>query len=232
MLFADRADAGRQLSSHLMTLSLEHAVLVLGLPRGGVPVAFEVARGLRCPLDVFVVRKLGAPSQPEYAIGAVASGGIRLVNEQAVDDLHISPRQIDELILQEERELARREELYRESRPALEVRNHTVIVVDDGIATGSTARAAIAALRRRFPAEIVIATPVAAKSICQMLRKEADRVVCVTSPADLSSVGEWYQDFAQTTDDQVRELLSRAALIQQELAGTSSPQRWLKHPPN
>lgn len=192
---------------------------MLALPRGGVPVGFEVARALRCPLDVFVVRKLGAPSQPEYAIGAVASGGTRLVNEEAVHELRVSPRQVEERIIREEQELARREQLYREGRPAREVRNHVVIVVDDGIATGSTMRAAIAALRRRFPAQIVVATPIASRPVCQRFEQEADNVFCLATPDDLSSVGEWYQDFSQTTDQRVRDLLSQAAKpIQQQLA--------------
>ncbi|MGC2400943.1 MAG: phosphoribosyltransferase [Acidobacteriaceae bacterium] len=210
MRFRDRVDAGRQLSSHLTSFSGRGAVLVLGLARGGVPVAFEVASTLRCPLDVFVVRKLGAPGQPEYGIGAVASGGIRLVNNDAVHDLRISPRQMEELIVQEERELARREELYRAGRPSLEIRNRTVIVVDDGVATGSSMRAAIAALRRQDPAQITVAIPIAARSVCQVLEKETDSIFCLATPPDLSSVGEWYQDFSQTTDEQVRELLSQA----------------------
>ncbi|HTZ60905.1 MAG TPA: phosphoribosyltransferase family protein [Acidobacteriaceae bacterium] len=216
MLFRDRADAGRRLSSLLLSFSGRDDVLVLALPRGGVPVAFEVARTLRCPLDVFVVRKLGAPDEPEYAIGAIASGGTRLVNETAVRELGIPSWQVEERIEQEEREIARREELYRAGRPAREVRNRVIIVVDDGIATGSTMRVAIAALRRQSPMQIVVAAPVASRPICQKLKEEADSVVFLATPPNLASVGEWYQDFSQTSDQQVSDLLSQASRSSQQ----------------
>jgi putative phosphoribosyl transferase len=212
MLFRDRADAGIRLASLLESFARRRGALVLALPRGGAPVGFEVARRLRCPLDVFVVRKLGAPGQPEYAIGAIASGGICIVNDEAVRELRISSQQLEEQMKQEEEEVARRERLYRAGRPALQVRDRVVIVVDDGIATGSTMRAAIAALRTESPARIVVATPVAARSVCERLTSEADDVFCLASPPRLSSVGEWYHDFSQTTDQEVRDLLDRANL--------------------
>jgi putative phosphoribosyl transferase len=210
MLFRDRVDAGRQLSSLLHPFAGRVDVLVLALPRGGVLVGFEVARALRCPLDVFVVRKLGVPDQAEFAMGAIASGGIRLVNSDVVRDLHISSRQVEETILYEQRELERRENLYRGGRRAPEVRGHVVILVDDGVATGSTMRAAIAGLRQQDPRQIIVAVPIAAKSVGQKLKDEADRFVCLATPADLYSVGEWYQNFSQITDEEVRDLLSQA----------------------
>ena len=210
MLFRDRADAGRQLSSLLQPFAGREDVLVLALPRGGVLVGFEVARTLGCPLDVLVVRKLGVPNHTEFAMGAIASGGIRLVNYDVVRDLRISPRQVEERILYEQRELERREDLYRAGRRAPEVRGHVVIVVDDGVATGSTMRAAIAGLRQQDPKEIIVAVPIASRSVGQKLKDIADSVVCLATPADLYSVGEWYRDFSQTTDQEVRDLLSQA----------------------
>jgi putative phosphoribosyl transferase len=210
MLFRDRAEAGRQLSSLLQSFAGRDDVLVLALPRGGVQVGFEVARALRCPLDVLVVRKLGAPNQAEFAMGAIASGGIRQVNYDVVRELRISPQQVEETILFEQRELERREHVYRDGRPAPDVRSHVVILVDDGVATGSTMRAAIAGLRQQDPRQIIVAVPIASQSVCRQLQNEADSVVCLATPADLYSVGEWYQNFCQTTDQEVRYLLSRA----------------------
>ena len=210
MLFRDRADAGRQLSSLLQPFAGRDDLLVLAVPRGGVLVGFEVARALRCPLDVFVVRKLGVPDQAEFAMGAIASGGIRLVNEDVVRNLRISSRQVEERVTYEQRELERREVLYRAGRRAPEVRGRVVILVDDGVATGSTMRAALAGLRLQDPKQIIVAVPIASKPICQKLKDRADRVVCLATPADLYSVGEWYQNFSQTTDQEVRDLLSQA----------------------
>ncbi len=210
MLFRDRADAGRQLSSLLQPFAGRDDLLVLAVPRGGVLVGFEVARALRCPLDVFVVRKLGVPDQAEFAMGAIASGGIRLVNEDVVRNLRISSRQVEERVTYEQRELERREVLYRAGRRAPEVRGRVVILVDDGVATGSTMRAALAGLRQQDPKQIIVAVPIASKSVVQKLKDQADRVVCLATPADLYSVGEWYQNFSQTTDQEVRDLLSQA----------------------
>jgi predicted phosphoribosyltransferase len=186
-------------------------VIVLALPRGGVPVAYEVARALRAPLDVFIVRKLGLPGQEELAMGAVASGGVRVLNEPLVRVLGITDRVIDGVASRERQELARREQLYRGDRPPLDVRGRIVILVDDGLATGATMHAAVAALRRQQPARIVVAVPVAAPETCERLRLVADDVLCLTTPAEFQSVGIWYDDFAQTSDDEVRSLLGRAA---------------------
>ena len=186
-------------------------VLVLALPRGGVPVAYEVARALGAPLDVYLVRKLGVPGQEELAMGAIASGGARVLNEAVVDPLRIPPRVIDAVATAELRELMRRERIYRGNRPAPEVRGCTVILVDDGLAMGATMRAAVAALRQQQPARIVIAVPVAAPSTCDELRAEVDEIVSATTPEPFYAVGLWYEDFAPTTDDEVRSLLERAA---------------------
>jgi putative phosphoribosyl transferase len=183
---------------------------VLALPRGGVLVGFEVAYALRSPFDVFVVRKLGVPHQAELAMGAIASGGICLIDSAVVHDLRIPSRQIEARIVYEQQELERRERLYRGDRLPPDVRNRVVILVDDGVATGSTMRVAIAGVRRQDPKQIIVAIPVAPESVCRELDEEADGVFCLHTPADLYSVGQWYQNFSQTTDDEVRELLSRA----------------------
>ncbi|MBV9328259.1 MAG: phosphoribosyltransferase [Chloroflexi bacterium] len=185
--------------------------VVLGLPRGGVPVAYEVAVALRAPLDVFVVRKLGVPGHEELAMGAIASGGVRVVNRSVIEELGIPRSVFDAVAADEQQELERRERLYREQRPPLEVRNKSVIVTDDGLATGSTMRAATAALRQREPTRIVVAAPVAAAATCAALRPEVDAVVTVIQPEPFHGVGAWYADFRQTTDDEVRALLSAAA---------------------
>jgi predicted phosphoribosyltransferase len=185
-------------------------VLVLGLPRGGVPVAFEVATALEAPLDVFIVRKLGVPGYEELAMGAIASGGIRVRNDGVVRLLSISEDVIEAVTAQELRELRCRESAYRGDRPPLEVRGRTVILVDDGLATGSTMRAAIAALRRLEPARVIVAVPTAAPSTCAEIRHEADDCICGVTPDPFYSVGVWYEDFSQTTDDEVRDLLDEA----------------------
>jgi predicted phosphoribosyltransferase len=186
-------------------------VLVLALPRGGVPVAFEVARSLHAPLDVFLVRKLGVPGHPELAMGAIASGGVRALNEDVLRVLQIPEEVIDSVAEEEQQELVRREQLYRGARPAPDVRGRTVILINDGLATGSTMRAAVAALRQQQPARIVVAVPVGAPETCAELQDEADQMVCARMPEPFHAVGLWYSDFAQTTDDEVRELLERAA---------------------
>jgi predicted phosphoribosyltransferase len=185
-------------------------VLVLALPRGGVPVAFEVARVLHAPLDVFLVRKLGMPGREEFAIGAIASGGVRVLNEDVVQALRLPDDVIDALTEQESQELERRERAYRDDRPAPEVHGKTVILVDDGLATGSTMRAAITALRRLDPSRIVVAVPVGAPEACAEFRHEADEAICAKEPTPFHAVGLWYEDFSQTTDEQVRDVLARA----------------------
>jgi putative phosphoribosyl transferase len=182
-------------------------VIVLGLPRGGVPVAKEVATALDAPLDVFVVRKLGVPRREELAMGAIASGGVRVLNEDVVRSLRIEPAVIESVAAAETRELARREDLYRGTRPPLDLAGKVVILVDDGLATGSTMRAAIEAARRHDPAEVVAAVPVAAPSTCQSLRSLADEVVCAVTPRNLYAVGQWYRDFEQTSDADIADLL-------------------------
>ncbi len=211
MLFHDRADAGRELATKLAHYSGRDDVIVLALPRGGVPVGCEVADALRAPLDVFLVRKLGVPGQEELAMGALASGGVRVLNNPIVRRLGLSQATIDRATADEARELERREQDYRDNRSPVDVRHKTVIVVDDGLATGSTMRAAVAALRTLGPARVIVAVPVGAASTCEELEGEADEVMCARKPEPFHAVGAWYEDFSQTTDDEVRELLARAA---------------------
>jgi len=207
MLFPDRADAGRQLAAKLAAYADRSDVLVLALPRGGVPVAFEVARALHAPLDVFLVRKLGVPGHRELAMGAIASGGVRVLNDEAVRALGIPEESINAVAAEEERELKRRERFYRGDRPGPAVRGRTVILIDDGLATGTTMRAAVAALRQQGPARIVVAVPVGARETCAELQAEADEIICARTPEPFCAVGYWYEDFSQTTDEQVRDLL-------------------------
>ncbi len=209
MIFHDRGDAGRQLAARLADYAGRSDVLVLGLPRGGVPVAFEVAKALNAPLDVFLVRKLGVPGREELAMGAIASDGVRVVNADVVRALGIPPEVIDRVAAEEERELARREWEYRDDRPAPDVAGKIVLLVDDGLATGSTMRAAAMALRQRAPAEIIVAVPVGAAETCAAMNEVADATVCAYVPEQFAAVGIWYEDFSQTTDDEVRALLGR-----------------------
>jgi predicted phosphoribosyltransferase len=211
MMFRDRADAGRRLAARLAPYADRADLLVLGLPRGGVPVAFEVARALRAPLDVFVVRKLGAPGHEELAMGAIATGGVRVLNAEVVRALGVDDAMIDGISAKERKELERRERAYRGDRPAPRVRGRTVIVIDDGLATGSTMRAAVCALREQGPARIVVAVPLGAAETCAELRTLADETVCLHTPEPFYAVGLWYDDFSQTTDDEVHDLLTRAA---------------------
>jgi putative phosphoribosyl transferase len=207
--FENRAHAGRVLAAQLTAYGGRPDVLVLGLPRGGVPVAFEVAQALGAPLDVYLVRKLGVPGHAELAMGAIASGGVGVVNQDMLRSLRISPQQLDAVTRAEEAELRRQERLYRGDRPAPDVLGRTVILVDDGLATGATMQAAVAALRSAGPKEVVVAVPVAPPETCAELEAEADRVVCAVTPEPFYAVGAWYRDFSQTSDDEVRELLRR-----------------------
>ena len=208
--FRDRSEAGQLLAAKLHTYANRPDVIVLALPRGGVPVAFEVASVLRAPLDVFLVRKLGVPGYEELAMGAVATGGIRVLNEEIVRGLRIPDYVIDAVATWEEQELARRERVYRGESPQPDVQDRTVILVDDGLATGATMLAAIKALRRQQPARIVVAVPTASPEACGEMRTEADDVVCAITPEPFYSVGLWYEDFSQTTDEEVRDLLARS----------------------
>jgi predicted phosphoribosyltransferase len=215
--FADRRHAGAALAHQLEHLAGRSGLVVLALPRGGVPVAYEVARALGAPLDVFVVRKLGLPGHPELAMGAIASGGVRVMNEDVLTWHRPSAAAIEAVTRAELIELERRERAYRDGRRPLPVEGRTVILVDDGLATGSTMRAAVLAVRRLLPARVIVAVPVGARETCAALRAVADQVVCALTPVPFSAVGVWYDDFSQTTDEEVRRLLSTntAAAVRQ-----------------
>jgi predicted phosphoribosyltransferase len=208
--FRDRAEAGRRLAGALRHLAGRRDVLVLGLPRGGVPVASAVARALSAPLDVFVVRKLGVPGQRELAFGAIASGGVRVLNQELVIGLGLEPRVINAAAAAEQKELQRRERAYRGDAPPLDLVGKTVVLVDDGLATGASMRAAVMALRARRPTQIVVAVPTAAPQACDELRDLADEVVCTETPEYFVAVGERYDDFRETSDEEVRTLLAEA----------------------
>jgi putative phosphoribosyl transferase len=205
--FHDRHEAGRALAEHLSEYAGRRDVLVLALPRGGVPVAYEVARSLNAPLDVFIVRKLGVPGHEELAMGAIASGGVRVLNEEVLRGIGISRDVIDRVARAEEIELKRREAEYRGDRPPPRIRGQTVILVDDGLATGASMRAAAMALRQHSPAKLVVAVPVAAGETCDEFRGLVDQIICAVTPDPFYAVGAWYEDFSQTTDEEVRELL-------------------------
>lgn len=210
--FRDRRDAGRALAAELRQRGYREMAdaIVLALPRGGVPVGYEVAMELHVPLDVFMVRKLGVPGHEELAMGAIASGQIRVLNHGVINALVIPEAAVNRVAREEQMELERREHRYRGDRPPPDVRGRTVVVVDDGLATGSTMRAATAALRQREPARIVVAVPVAAQEACQSFRNIVDDIVCPLTPTPFRAIGQWYEDFSQTTDEEVRELLERA----------------------
>lgn len=208
--FRDRRDAGKKLAKKLSTYGSRQDVLVLALPRGGVPVAYEVARALNAPLDLFLVRKLGLPGREELAIGAIASGGVRILNQDIVRMLSIPDEVIHFVAKREFQELQRRESLYRGSRPFPEVRDHTVILIDDGLATGASMRAAVSGLRAQHPARIVVAVPAASSDACDAFKAEVDEVVCAITPDPFYGVSRWYEDFSQVTDEEVRNLLQEA----------------------
>jgi putative phosphoribosyl transferase len=209
--FPNRAEAGHVLAEKLTQYAGRDDVIVLGLPRGGVPVAYEVARALRVPLDVFIVRKLGVPGFEELAAGAIASGGVRVLNEDVIRALPNADEIIELVTQREAAELERREQEYRDGRPAPELQERTVILIDDGLATGATMRAAVKALRQRGVAKIVVAVPVGPPDTCREFEDEADEVVCASAPEFFQAVGQYYEDFSQTSDDEVRDLLARAA---------------------
>ncbi|HEU0008201.1 MAG TPA: phosphoribosyltransferase [Verrucomicrobiae bacterium] len=208
--YPDRRAAGQALAARLSHCAHLPGALVLALPRGGVPVAHEVARELGLPLDVFIVRKLGVPGHEELAMGAIASGGVRVLNRQVIDDLGLPEAAIEAVTAAELAELQRRERLYRAQRPPLDLLGRTVILVDDGLATGSTMRAAVAAVREQGAARVIVAVPVAPPDTCDTLARQADEVICPLRPHNFEAVGQWYEDFAQTTDDEVSALLASA----------------------
>lgn len=221
-VFRDRSDAGRALAAALMHHA-DHEVMVLALPRGGVPVAFEVAVRLAAPLDVFLVRKLGVPGHEELAMGAIASGGIQVVNESLIARLGISRRALETVITRERRELQRRELAYRDGRAPLEVAGRTVILIDDGLATGSTMKAAIAGLRKLGPGRIVVAVPVAAQESCAEIGAQVDELVCLATPEPFYGVGLWYDQFPQIDDAEVHALLTAAALTSPPTSADHAP---------
>lgn len=207
--FQDRCEAGKLLAGKLTRYADRQDVQVLALPRGGAPVAFEIALAIRAPLDIFVVRKLGVPGHEELAMGAVASGNVRTLQENVVDAFHISSSMINEAATRELRELSRREQIYRSSRPPPEIRGRAIIIVDDGLATGASMRAAVSALKQQRPARTIIAVPVAAPEVCNELKNEVDEIICLKTPSSFCAVGNWYEDFSQVTDEEVRDLLAR-----------------------
>jgi predicted phosphoribosyltransferase len=219
MMFRDRRDAGRQLAAALAEYRGRPDLLVLALPRGGVPVGYEVARALDAPLDVFLVRKLGVPGREELAMGAIASGGVHIINDSVVQSLGIAPGVIDRIAAEEQVELCRRELQYRDGRPTPTVACRTVLLVDDGLATGASMRAAVLSVRQMKPAAIVVAVPVGASEVCAAMNAIADATVCVSMPEQFAAVGLWYTDFTQTTDEEVRELLRLNAADRPSLPG-------------
>jgi len=215
-LFRDRRDAGRRLAQELSSYADRKDLIVLALPRGGVPVAYEVARALHAPLDVFLVRKLGLPGHEELAMGAIATGGVRVLNEDVVNALNIPPQIIDAVAVREGAELERRQQVYRGDRPHPQLAGKTVILIDDGLATGSSMRAAVAGLRTQHPARIVVAVPTAAVETCEALEDVVEDLICATTPEPFFGVGAWYEDFSQTTDQEVHDLLTQAADLPHE----------------
>ncbi len=211
MIFRDRTEAGKFLAARLAHYAGQPDLLVLALPRGGVPVAFEVAKALEAPLDVFLVRKLGFPGHEEAAMGAIASGGVIVLNEEMLQGMRIPDHVIDSVVEREPQELKRRENMYRAGLPPIDVNGRVVILVDDGLATGSTMRAAAQALRKQNPKRLVVAVPVGAPETCDEFRSEVDEIICGVEPETLYAVGVWYEDFSQTTDEEVQRLLEEAS---------------------
>lgn len=217
-LFRNRTEAGRRLAGELASYKGKKNILILALPRGGVPVGYEVARYLGAPLDIFLVRKLGVPGHEELAMGAIASGGVRVLNEGIVRSLRVTAQAVEDVAEREYRELNRREKAYRADRPVYPVNGRKVILVDDGLATGATMRAAVTALRMREPSEIIVAVPTASPDTCLEFEKEVDRVICAETPQPFQAVGLWYEDFSQTTDEEVSDYLRLA----DDITGTLS----------
>jgi putative phosphoribosyl transferase len=215
-LFHNRSEAGRQLAAHLGEFANRTDVMVLALPKGGVPVAAEVASALAAPLDVLVVRKIGVPRNPEFAVGALASGGMMVLDTATMNQLGLTRDNLEPVIRAEQQELVRRERLFRRGRPYPDLEGKVVILVDDGLATGATMQAAVAALRTRRPALVVVAVPVASRSAIVMLQRTVDRVVCVAAPEPFYGVGAWYEDFEQTTDEEVLSLLTPGEILLQK----------------
>ena len=211
MRFRNRVDAGQQLAAKLAAYAGRSDVIVLALPRGGIPVAFEVATRLKAPLDAFLVRKLGVPGHPELAMGAIAEGGIEVLSGDVIRDLGIPRALIEQVAVRERLELERRDAVYRGTRAPTVIRDRIVVLVDDGLATGSTMQAAILSLRRKAPARIVVAVPVGARETCDRLRRLADELVCIATPEPFNAVGQWYEEFAEMTDDEVKRLLAAGA---------------------
>lgn len=209
MQFKNRTEAGKQLAEKLKHYQNHPNALVLALPRGGVPVAWEVVRALHLPLDLFLVRKLGMPGHEELALGAIATGGVRVLNQALIQSLHFTERELDTIAQAEQQELERRQWAYRGSRPLPKIRGQIILLIDDGLATGASMRVAVLALRRQQPARIVVGVPIAAPEVCDEFRDEVDEIVCVATPEPFMAVGLWYQDFAQVTDEEVRALMAR-----------------------
>jgi putative phosphoribosyl transferase len=209
-LFIDREDAGKKLAARLDKYANREDVVVLALPRGGVPVAYEVARHLRAPMDIFLVRKLGLPGQEELAMGAIASGGIRVLNEDVVHRLNVPDRVLDSVVKKEMAELQRREKMYRGDTPMVDVRNKSAILIDDGLATGASMKAAVSGVLAHDPDRVVVAVPVAAPEICARFQTIVDEIICLETPEIFFGVGAWYENFSQTSDEEVRQLLKQA----------------------
>lgn len=208
MRFRDRTEAGKQLAEKLLEYRDQPDVLVLALPRGGVPVAFEVAQVLHAPLDVFIVRKLGVPGQEELAFGAIATGGVRVLNQTIIKRFQITPEEVEAVTTVEQDELKRRQRLYRGDRPLPEIRDHTIILVDDGLATGATMHAAVVAIRQQEPARLIVGVPISSPETCAAFQDEVDEIICAVTPEPFYAVGLWYEDFPQVTDAEVHNLLA------------------------
>jgi len=223
MLFKDRVDAGKRLATLLKPYAKRPDVIALALPRGGVPVAAEIAHAIEAPLDVLVVRKLGVPGSEETAMGAIASGGFRFLNQDLIEHLKIPPNVIETVAQHEQQELVRREAAYRDGYPPLDLRDRTVILVDDGLATGATVRVAIAAIKEHHPKEFIVAVPVASEAVCEWVGKEVDHIICAETPRPFYAVGLWYKEFSQTSDEEVQTLLRKVRKHRFTTAGSDRP---------